>query len=81
MVACPARANSTSTWCQDDALTPEQIERIVDHVETCPSCQELLDGMTENEIPGHNDAVAAGLSRFTSTWGPGHSARSGWPRT
>jgi serine/threonine protein kinase len=48
---CPARAQLHQYLIQDDSLSPEQIERIVDHVETCTSCQELLDGMTDDEAP------------------------------
>ena len=35
MVACPARAELHRYLIQDDSLSPEQIERIVEHVETC----------------------------------------------
>jgi len=51
MVACPARAQLHQYLIQDDSLSPEQIERIVEHVERCPSCQELLDGMSDDEVP------------------------------
>src|SRR5271157_4334707 len=51
MVTCPDRARLHQYLIQDDALSPEQIERIVEHVETCPSCQELLEGMTDDEVP------------------------------
>ena len=36
---------------QDDSLTPEQVEWIADHVETCESCQALLEGLTDDEVP------------------------------
>ncbi len=51
MVTCPAREQLHQYLIQDESLSPEQIERIVDHVETCPSCQQLLDGMTDDEVP------------------------------
>ena len=51
MVACPARAELHRYLIQDDSLSPEQIEWIVEHVETCPSCQALLEGLTDEEVP------------------------------
>ncbi len=81
MVACPAREELRRYLIQDDSLSPEQIERIVDHVETCPSCQELLDGLTEDEVPRARRCPCCPATASTSTWEPGRSARSGWPRT
>ena len=81
MVACPARAELHQYLIQDDSLSPEQIERIVEHVEICPACQELLDGLTGDEEPPGTTMPACRATASTSTWGPGHSARSGWPRT
>ena len=46
MVACPAREELRRYLTQDDSLGPELIEQIAEHIETCPSCQELLDGLT-----------------------------------
>jgi serine/threonine protein kinase len=51
MVACPAREELRQYLIQHDSLRPEQIERIVAHVETCPSCQALLDGLMDDEVP------------------------------
>jgi serine/threonine protein kinase len=51
MIACPDRAQLHRYLIQDDSLTPEQIEWIVDHVETCESCQALLEGLTDDEVP------------------------------
>jgi serine/threonine protein kinase len=51
MVACPAREELRQYLIQDDSLRPEQVERIVAHVETCPSCQALLEGLTDDEVP------------------------------
>ena len=62
---------------QDDSLSPEQIERIVDHVETCPSCQEFLEGMTEDEVlraqpcrllPGYRIYKYLGAGAFGEVW-------------
>jgi serine/threonine protein kinase len=51
MSACPARAQLQQYLIQDDSLTPEQIECIADHVEACASCQALLEGLTDDELP------------------------------
>jgi serine/threonine protein kinase len=51
MVACPAREELHRYLIQDDTLTPEQVEWIVDHVESCPSCQALLESLTEDGVP------------------------------
>ena len=51
MVACPPARELRRYLIQDESLGPEQIERIEAHVETCPSCQELLDGLTDDEVP------------------------------
>ena len=51
MIACPARAQLHQYLIQDDSLTPEQVEWIADHVETCQSCQALLEGLTDDEVP------------------------------
>ncbi len=51
MVACPARAELRLYLVQDDSLGPEQIEGIEAHVETCPSCQDVLDRLTADDVP------------------------------
>jgi serine/threonine protein kinase len=51
MIACPARAQLHHYLLQDDSLSPDQLERIADHVETCESCQALLEGLTDDEVP------------------------------
>ena len=51
MIACPARAQLHQYLIQDDSLSPEQVEWIADHVETCQSCQALLEGLTDEEVP------------------------------
>jgi serine/threonine protein kinase len=51
MVPCPARAELHRYLIQDESLSPEQVVWIVEHVETCPSCQALLEGLTDDEVP------------------------------
>src|SRR6516165_5075648 len=51
MIACPARAQLQQYLIQDDSLTPDQVAWIADHVETCVSCQALLEGLTQDEVP------------------------------
>jgi serine/threonine protein kinase len=77
MVACPARAELRRYLIQDDSLSPEQIERIVDHIEICPSCQELLEGMTVEEdppgttmplLPGYRIYKYLGAGAFGEVW-------------
>ena len=51
MAACPARAQLHQYLIQDDSLSPEQVEWIVEHVETCRSCQARLEGLTDEEVP------------------------------
>ena len=77
MVACPARAELRRYLIQDDSLSPEQIERIVEHVETCPSCQQLLAGLTNDEsppsttlplLPGYRIYKYLGAGAFGEVW-------------
>ena len=77
MVTCLDRAQLHQYLIQDDSLSPEQIERIVDHVETCPSCQELLDGLTDDEVsqgttmpslPGYRIYKYLGAGAFGEVW-------------
>jgi serine/threonine protein kinase len=51
MVACPARAELRLYLTQDDSLGPGHIETIEAHVETCPTCQAVLNGLSDDEIP------------------------------
>ncbi len=51
MVACPARAELRLYLNQDDSLGPAQIEGIETHIETCPICQAVLNGLTDEEVP------------------------------
>ena len=62
---------------QDDSLGPEQIEWIVEHVETCPSCQALLDGLTDERfpraqtlplLPGYRIYKYLGAGAFGEVW-------------
>ena len=72
MVACPPRAELRRYLIQDESLGPEQIERIESHVETCPSCQEILDALDEEENPpGTTMPYAAGLPRLQVPGGRG----------
>ena len=77
MVACPARAELHRYLIQDDSLSPEQIERIVEHIESCPACQELLDGLTGEEdppgttlphLPGYRVYKYLGAGAFGEVW-------------
>ena len=51
MVACPARAELRQYLRQDGSLSPEQMGWIESHVETCRSCQEVLDWLTAEDVP------------------------------
>jgi serine/threonine protein kinase len=51
MVACPARAELRLYLVRDDSLGSGHVEQIEEHVETCASCQAVLDGLTNEDIP------------------------------
>jgi serine/threonine-protein kinase len=51
MIACPTRPELSLYLAQDRSLGCERFEQIEVHVETCPSCQDLLDQLTADEIP------------------------------
>jgi serine/threonine protein kinase len=77
MNACPARAQLHRYLVQDDSLTPEQVEWIADHVETCESCQALLEGLTDEavpagttmpELPGYRIYKYLGAGAFGEVW-------------
>ena len=51
MVACPTHVELRRYLIQDESLGQEQNERIEAHVETCRSCQAVLGGLTDDEIP------------------------------
>jgi serine/threonine protein kinase len=77
MVACPARAELRLYLIQDDSLGPGQIEGIEAHVESCPSCQAALEGLSDDEtppgttmpsLPGYQIYKHLGSGAFGEVW-------------
>ena len=77
MVACPAREDIRRYLIQDDSLSPDLVERIVAHIETCSSCQELLDELTDGacppgttmpDLPGYRIYKHLGAGAFGDVW-------------
>ena len=81
VVACPSREELYRYLIQDDSLGLERLERIVDHLETCQSCQALLNGLTDDEVPPGTTLPLLPGYRVYKFLGRERSARSGSPRT
>jgi len=77
MVACPARTELRSYLNGDASLGPERLEEIDLHIDTCRSCQEILDRLTEDEappattlplLPGYRVYKYLGAGTFGEVW-------------
>jgi serine/threonine protein kinase len=77
MVACPARMELRCYLNGDGSLGPERLEEIESHIDTCRSCQEVLDRLTEDEappattiplLPGYRIYKFLGTGTFGEVW-------------
>src|SRR5260370_41237238 len=79
MRACPAGARRRRCLTQDESLGPTQLEQSESHVEMCPSCQDVLDRLSDDEVPsgttlpdlslhGYRVYKLLGAGRFGEVW-------------
>ncbi len=77
MVACPPRTELRSYLNGDGLLGPERLEEIDWHIDTCRSCQQVLDSLTEEEappattlplLPGYRIYKYLGAGTFGEVW-------------